>query len=60
MMREALAKLDRQANEREVSSTQSELIDFMHIFEHNKPFVSVPRADQLLIVKGFFGRAAGI
>ena len=57
MMREALAKLDRQANDRRVSSTR---IDFMHIFEHNQSAVEHPASQELLMVKGLTGRAAGI
>lgn len=38
--------------------TKSDLMDFMHIFEHNRHSV-VPRGgEEILIVKGFFGRAA--
>lgn len=34
MMREALEKLDRHANERGISGTQRELKDFMHTLMH--------------------------
>jgi hypothetical protein len=33
---------------------------FMHIFEHNRPFGLTRKGQELLIVKGLFGRAAEI
>jgi hypothetical protein len=35
-------------------------MDFMHIFEHNSSSVTSFKWKELLIVKGVFGRAAGI
>ncbi|HUO32162.1 MAG TPA: hypothetical protein VMU80_23280 [Bryobacteraceae bacterium] len=60
MMREALAKLDRQANEREVSSTEGERNDLMHIFGHTRLSAGFPLWNRVLILKGLVGRAAEI
>ena len=61
MMREALAKMDRQANERGILSTQRpNLMSFVHIFEHTPSSGDCPKKGGLLIVKGIVGRAAGI
>jgi hypothetical protein len=40
--------------------TECELMDFMHIFEHNRLCVTSPKGSGQLIVQGLVGRAAGI
>jgi hypothetical protein len=35
-------------------------MDFMHIFEHSSSFLAPFKWKEILIVKGLFGRAAGI
>jgi hypothetical protein len=35
-------------------------MDFMHIFEHTRLFLMPRRGEEVLIVKGGFGRAAEI
>ncbi len=61
MMREALAQLDRQANERAILSTKkAKLSNSIHIFWHNRPSVRPPKGNEALILRGLVGRAAGI
>jgi hypothetical protein len=36
------------------------VIDSMRILEHNKPAVEYQASEKLLMMKGLFGRAAGI
>jgi hypothetical protein len=59
-MREALARLDRQASERRFEHTDGGLIDFMHVFVHSQLERESLSGDETLFWKGLFGRAAGI
>jgi hypothetical protein len=61
IMREALIKLNRQANEQTPLSTQKgKLRQLVHIFGHNRLPVITPKGNEAPILKGLFGRAAGI
>jgi len=60
MMREALAKMDRQANGRGISSTQRPNLIFMHISWHSRPSAVTPKGNEVMILRDLVGRAAGI